>query len=37
MDYEDVVETLVAEGVRKFADSFRELQSHIEARYAFLS
>jgi len=37
IDYQDVVETLEAEGVQKFADSFRELQSHIEAKYAELS
>ena len=37
VDYQDVVETLEAEGVRKFAESFRELQSHIEAKYAELA
>ena len=37
IDYQDVVETLEAEGLQKFADSFRELQSHIEAKYAELS
>ena len=37
IDYQDVVETLESEGVQKFADSFRELQSHIEAKYAELA
>ena len=37
IDYQDVVETLEAEGVQKFADSFGELQSHIEAKYAELA
>ena len=30
IDYDDVVETLEKEGVKKFADSFKELFSHIE-------
>jgi transaldolase len=30
IDYDDVVETLEREGVQKFADSFKELFSHIE-------
>ncbi|MDE0189399.1 MAG: transaldolase [bacterium] len=37
IDYQDVVETLETEGVDKFAESFRELQSHIEAKYAQLA
>ncbi|MDE0675595.1 MAG: transaldolase [Acidimicrobiia bacterium] len=37
IDYQDVVETLEAEGVEKFADSFRELQGHIEAKYTELA
>ncbi len=37
IDYQDVVETLEAEGVEKFAESFRELQSHIEAKHAELA
>jgi transaldolase len=32
VDYEDVVETLEAEGVQKFADSFRDLLEGIEAK-----
>jgi len=37
IDYQDVVETLEAQGVRSFADSFRELQDHIRAKYAELA
>ena len=37
VDYQDVVETLETEGVSKFADSFIELQSHINAKYAELA
>ena len=32
IDYDDVVETLEKEGVQKFADSFKELFSHIETK-----
>ena len=32
IDYDDVVETLEKEGVKKFADSFKELFSHIESK-----
>jgi transaldolase len=32
IDYDDVVETLEMEGVQKFADSFKELFSHIESK-----
>ncbi len=32
IDYDDVVETLEKEGVQKFADSFKELFSHIESK-----
>jgi transaldolase len=32
IDYDDVVETLEREGVKKFADSFKELFSHIESK-----
>ena len=32
IDYDDVVETLEREGVEKFAKSFRELFSDIEAK-----
>jgi transaldolase len=32
VDYDDVVETLEKEGVQKFADSFKELFSHIESK-----
>ena len=32
VDYDDVTETLEAEGVEKFADSFRELLAGIEAK-----
>ena len=32
IDYDDVVETLEKEGVKKFADSFKELFSHIEEK-----
>ena len=32
VDYDDVVETLEKEGVKKFADSFKELFSHIESK-----
>jgi transaldolase len=32
IDYDDVVETLEREGVQKFADSFKELFSDIEAK-----
>jgi transaldolase len=36
VDYDDVVETLEAEGVRKFADSFAELLDGIEAKRSTL-
>ena len=36
VDYDDVVETLEAEGVQKFADSFAELLAGIEAKRAAL-
>jgi transaldolase len=36
VDYDDVVETLEAEGVRKFADSFAELLDGIEAKRSAL-
>jgi transaldolase len=32
IDYDDVVETLETEGVKKFADSFKELFSNIESK-----
>jgi transaldolase len=32
VDYDDVVETLEKEGVKKFADSFKELFSDIESK-----
>ncbi|MGH2968629.1 MAG: transaldolase family protein, partial [Solirubrobacteraceae bacterium] len=32
VDYDDVVATLEREGVKKFADSFNELFSHIESK-----
>src|SRR5215216_3847410 len=32
VDYDDVVDTLEQEGVKKFADSFKELFSHIESK-----
>ena len=32
IDYDDVVETLEQEGVKKFADSFKELFSDIESK-----
>jgi transaldolase len=32
VDYDDVVETLEKEGVQKFADSFKDLFSHIESK-----
>ena len=32
VDYDDVVETLEKEGVKKFADSFKELFSNIESK-----
>jgi transaldolase len=32
IDYDDVVETLEKEGVKKFADSFKELFSNIESK-----
>jgi transaldolase len=37
VDYDDVVETLEAEGVQKFADSFAELLAGIEARRGVLA
>ena len=37
VDYDDVVETLEAEGVQKFADSFAELLAGIEARRGLLA
>jgi transaldolase len=37
VDYDDVVDTLEAEGVEKFADSFAELQSGIEAKRGALA
>ena len=37
VDYDDVVQTLEAEGVRKFAESFVELQAHIRAKNAELA
>jgi transaldolase len=37
LDYDDVVETLEEEGVRKFADSFAELLAGIEAKRARLA
>ncbi|MBI4172151.1 MAG: transaldolase, partial [Actinobacteria bacterium] len=37
VDYDDVVETLEAEGVQKFADSFAELLAGIEARRVVLA
>ena len=37
VDYEDVVATLEAEGVQKFADSFAQLLDGIEARRAALA
>ena len=37
VDYQDVVETLEIEGVQKFADSFVELQTHIQAKYEELA
>ena len=37
VDYGDVVETLEAEGVQKFADSFAELLAGIEARRGVLA
>jgi transaldolase len=37
VDYDDVVETLEAEGVQKFADSFRELLEGIRAKQAELA
>ena len=36
VDYDDVVETLEAEGVQKFADSFAELQDGIRAKVGTL-
>ena len=36
IDYQDVVETLEAQGVGSFAKSFVELQDHIRAKYADL-
>ena len=36
IDYQDVVETLEAQGVESFAKSFVELQDHIRAKYADL-
>jgi len=32
VDYDDVVDTLEREGVKKFADSFKELFAHIESK-----
>jgi transaldolase len=32
VDYEDVVETLEAEGIEKFTDSFSELLGGLEAK-----
>ena len=37
VDYDDVVETLEAEGVQKFADSFQELLDGIRAKRAELA
>ena len=37
VDYGDVVETLEAEGVQKFADSFAELLAGIAARRGVLA
>jgi transaldolase len=37
VDYDDVVETLEAEGVQKFADSFEELLAGIEAKRGALA
>jgi transaldolase len=36
VDYDDVVETLEAEGVQKFSDSFAELLDGIEAKVGTL-
>jgi len=36
VDYDDVVETLEAEGVQKFADSFAELLDGIKAKVGTL-
>ena len=37
VDYDDVVETLEAEGVQKFADSFEELLDGIRAKRSELA
>jgi transaldolase len=37
VDYDDVTDTLEAEGVEKFADSFRELLAGIEAKRGALA
>ena len=37
VDYDDVVETLEAEGVQKFADSFQELLAGLEAKRGALA
>jgi transaldolase len=37
VDYDDVVETLEAEGVQKFADSFAELLEGIRAKVGSLA
>jgi transaldolase len=37
IDYQDVVETLETQGVRAFADSFVELQAHIQHKYTELA
>ena len=37
IDYDDVVETLEAEGVQKFADSFAELLDGIRAKAGALA
>ena len=37
MDYDDVTDTLEAEGVQKFADSFAELLAGIESKRTMLA
>ena len=37
VDYDDVIETLEAEGVQKFADSFEELLDGIRAKRSELA